>query len=163
MSPCRLSRPPARADQRTPSTLHPQHCLKRSPPGESRFGDFEPSHRIAIYDELPEGKMKIVEMVSQSDVLRALLRDKDALGAFPAVRTVEQLFGRKDVLSVPSDMPAIAVRLHASLLHAIAACQCAAAPSRPDEARCSVSPSCATWTSAACRLWTPSAATWSPT
>jgi hypothetical protein len=23
------------------------HCLKRSPPGESRFGDFEPSHRCA--------------------------------------------------------------------------------------------------------------------
>jgi hypothetical protein len=58
--------------------------------------------------------MKIVEMVSQSDVLRALLRDKDALGAFPGVRTVEELFGRKDVLSVPSDMPTIAVRLHAA-------------------------------------------------
>ena len=106
------------------------HGLKRSSPDEVRFGDFEPSHRygplvpsllfstaanfplsIAIYDELPEGKMKIVEVVSQSDVLRALLRDKDALGTFPAVRTVEELFGRKDVLTVPSNMPAIAVRL----------------------------------------------------
>lgn len=47
-------------------------------------------------------------MVSQSDVVRALLRDKDALGTFPAVRTVEQLFGRREVLSVPSDMPTIA-------------------------------------------------------
>ena len=55
--------------------------------------------------------MKVVEIVSQSDVLRALLRDKDALGTFPAVHTVEELFGRKDVLTVPSDMPAIAVRL----------------------------------------------------
>ena len=58
--------------------------------------------------------MKVVELVSQSDVLRALLRDKDALGTFPAVRTVEELFGRKDVLTVPSDMPAIAVRLVAA-------------------------------------------------
>jgi molybdopterin-guanine dinucleotide biosynthesis protein A len=58
--------------------------------------------------------MKIVEIISQSDVMRALLRDKDALGTFAAVRTVEELFGRKDVLAVPSDMPAIAVRLVAS-------------------------------------------------
>lgn len=56
--------------------------------------------------------MRIVDVVSQSDVLRALLRDKDALGAFPALRTVEQLFGRKDVLCVPADMPTIAVRKH---------------------------------------------------
>ena len=75
---------------------------------------------IAIYDELPEGKMKIVEMVSQSDVVRALLRDKDAMGAFPAVRTVEELFGRKDVLSVPSNMPTIAVRVYPQL-HRVAA------------------------------------------
>ena len=63
---------------------------------------------IAIYDELPDGKMKVIEIVSQSDVLRALLRDKDAFGTFPAVHTVEELFGRKEVLTVPSDMPAMA-------------------------------------------------------
>ena len=84
----------------------------RSPPGDTRFGDFEPSHRIAIYEEEEHGgQMRIVDLVSQSDVLRALLRDRDALGTFPALRTVEQLFGRhKDVLCVPSDMPTIAAR-----------------------------------------------------
>ena len=84
--------------------------MRRSPPGDARFGDFEPSHRIAIYEEEAGGKMRIVDLVSQSDVLRALLRDRDALGTFPALRTVEQLFGRKDVLCVPSDMPTIAAR-----------------------------------------------------
>jgi hypothetical protein len=61
--------------------------------------------------------MRIADVVSQSDVLRAMLRDRDALGAFPAVKTVEQLFGRKDVLCVPADMPTIAVRapIHACM------------------------------------------------
>ncbi len=62
--------------------------------------------------------MRIVDVVSQSDVLRALLRDKDALGALPGVRTVQELFGRKEVLCVPADMPTIAVRAPDTRLHA---------------------------------------------
>jgi len=83
------------------------HGLKRSPAdAPPSVGDFEPSHRIAIYDESPSKKMDIVDLISQSDVLRALLADKASLGAV-VQRSVHELFGEKDVLTVPHDLVTI--------------------------------------------------------
>jgi CBS domain-containing protein len=79
--------------------------LKRG--AEVKQGDFEPSHRIAIYEEQPDGRMKVVDIVSQSDCLRVLLTEKDHLGAWAAKTSVDDAFGRKPVLCVPSTLPAI--------------------------------------------------------
>ena len=80
--------------------------LKRG--AEVNRGDFEPSHRIAIYEEQPDGRMSVVDIVSQSDCLRVLLAEKDKLGAWVSKTSVEEAFGRKPVLCVPSTLPTIA-------------------------------------------------------
>ena len=79
--------------------------LKRG--AEIKRGDFEPSHRIAIYEEASDGRMKVVDIVSQSDCLRVLLTEKDHIGAWVAKTSVDDAFGRKPVLCVPSTLPAI--------------------------------------------------------
>lgn len=81
--------------------------LKRSPSAEVRRGDFEPSHRIAIYEEASNGKMRIADIVSQSDTLRALLSAPDQLGPWAGNATVDDVFGQSPVLCVPADLPAI--------------------------------------------------------
>jgi len=70
-------------------------------------GDFEPAHRIGVFEEAADGKLTVVGIISQSDVLRALLEDHDSLGEV-GLRSVEALFGTKPVLCVPCDMPTIA-------------------------------------------------------
>lgn len=70
-------------------------------------GDFEPAHRLGVFEEGPDGKVHVAGIISQSDVLRAMLAEQEALGE-AVQRSVDALFGSKPVLCVPAEMPTIA-------------------------------------------------------
>jgi len=101
---------------------------------EKRVGDFEPSHRIAVFTEpestgadgtaqphsssdddddddarLPDMRPRWVSVVSQLDVLDLMVGDPDALGSFPRTATMESLGftrGTFAVAAVSSDFSA---------------------------------------------------------
>lgn len=93
---------------------------------EKRVGDFDPSHRIAVFTEpesaiehgssddeddarLPDMRPHWVSVVSQLDVLDLMVSDPDALGSFPATVTMKSLgFARGTfaVAAVESDFSA---------------------------------------------------------
>lgn len=98
---------------------------------EKRVGDFDPSHRIAVFTEpestdadgtarhsssddeddarLPDMRPRWVSVVSQLDVLDLMVSDTDALGSFPRTATMESLGftrGTFAVAAVSSDFSA---------------------------------------------------------
>ena len=98
---------------------------------EKRVGDFDPSHRIAVFTEpestgadgtarhsssddeddarLPDMRPRWVSVVSQLDVLDLMVSDADALGSFPRTATMESLGftrGTFAVAAVSSDFSA---------------------------------------------------------
>ena len=99
---------------------------------EKRVGDFDPSHRIAVFTEpesaiehgssddeddeddeddarLPDMRPRWVSVVSQLDVLDLMVSDPDALGSFPGTATMKSLgFARGTfaVAAVASDFSA---------------------------------------------------------
>ena len=99
---------------------------------EKRVGDFDPSHRIAVFTEsestgadgtaphsssddeddderLPDMRPRWVSVVSQLDVLDLMVGDHDALGSFPRTATMESLGftrGTFAVAAVSSDFSA---------------------------------------------------------
>ena len=81
--------------------------------GDAPLGDFAPSHRIAVYEDAEGGGVKIVDVVSQSDALSALLRDPDRMGTTPRLRLLSEIFSSagaipSPLVSVPPDLPAVA-------------------------------------------------------
>lgn len=60
-------------------------------------------HRIAIFDSTS----RIVNIISQSDIVRYLLEHRDELGEHGMTSVGELGFGQKEIISVPPEMSAI--------------------------------------------------------
>jgi hypothetical protein len=98
--------------------------LQNLPVGMRPWGDIRPSHRIAVFDVQEEptlgsgarvgGTVEAVQIqavVSQTDIIAFLLYQMQAGHLGPALpdRTVESLgWVRRDVVTVPKNMPAVA-------------------------------------------------------
>ena len=100
------------SDAKTPNPpIEPQTSTKKTPPvgQNSNFGTTSDFVKI---DQEPGTKINYLAIVSQLDVIDAMVRDCDSLGTFPSLKTMEQLgfsAASWNVITVTESLPAVCV------------------------------------------------------